>query len=71
MKGGKEGKRNTHPLLVDVYLSTAYGDTSVAVPQEARKASPYHKNTCSTMVTAPLFIAARNWNNLVVQHMSV
>ena len=69
------GKGNIPPLPVGVQTYTTTLEISVAISQKIRKqpssrpllgiypkeAQSYHKNMCSTMFLAALFVIARTW----------
>ncbi|EGV97898.1 Retrovirus-related Pol polyprotein LINE-1 [Cricetulus griseus] len=59
--------KRTAPLLVGVATCTSALEISVVVSQKIRNQSTpqdapsHHKDTCSTMFTAALFVIARTW----------
>ena len=68
-------KENTPPLLVEVQACTTTLEIILAVSENKwglfyPKDGPlYHKDPCSTMFKAALFVIARNYNNLNVPHL--
>jgi len=70
--GEDVGKGNIHPLLVGVQTWKTTLEINFAVSQKignepevsaiCPKHTPiYHKDTCSAVFVAPLFVVARNW----------